>query len=78
MLPDVSCPVPEYSRRRGLAGQIACLVDGRGSMLTLDFSERHLIRARPVSGWCHWEPSGLPWNWMLHFLAIEACSMATV
>jgi hypothetical protein len=23
-------------------------------------------------------PSGLPWNCMLHFLAIEACSTATI
>jgi Staphylococcal nuclease homologue len=23
-------------------------------------------------------PGGLPWNWMLHFFAIEACSIATI
>jgi hypothetical protein len=32
----------------------------------------------PKRGIVNQLPGGLPWNWMLHFLAIKACSTATI
>lgn len=50
-----------------------------------DLAKRSYGEAAPVQNHskasqhlrCH-VAGGLPWNWMLHFFAIEACSTATI